>query len=167
MKTFFDTNVLVYAVDPREGLKHAQADALVAQHMLARSLVLSTQVLQESYSVLTRKKQVADPVALALVQTWAQESVVPASVDLVISALTLCQRYRLSVWDGLIVQAALQAGCATLLSEDLQAGMRFGDLEVVNPFVLGAHEAAPASSTKPARRSTRPSTRSSAKSAAR
>jgi hypothetical protein len=38
------------------------------------------------------------------------------------------------VWDALIVQAALAAGCATLFSEDLQAGQRFGNLEVVNPF---------------------------------
>ncbi|MEO8298463.1 MAG: PIN domain-containing protein [Burkholderiales bacterium] len=144
MKTFFDTNVLVYAVDPSAGLKHAQADALMARHMQERTLVLSTQVLQEGYSVLTRKKQVPADTALDVVSTWAEEAVVPASVDLVLAGLALSRRYQMSMWDGLIVQAALQAGCGVLLSEDLQAGMRFGDLEVVNPFVLGAHEALPA-----------------------
>lgn len=144
MKAFFDTNVMVYAVDPTAGLKHAQADALMARHMVERTLVLSTQVLQEGYSVLTRKKQVPTDVALQVVSTWAEEAVVPSSVELVLAGLALSRRYQLSVWDGLIVQAALQARCDVVFSEDLQAGMRFGDLEVVNPFTLGAHEAEPA-----------------------
>jgi predicted phosphoadenosine phosphosulfate sulfurtransferase len=38
------------------------------------------------------------------------------------------------------VQAALDAGRATLYSEEMQAGMQFGDLEIVNPFADAAHE---------------------------
>lgn len=144
MKAFFDTNVMVYAVDPSAGLRHVPAQELMARHMQERTLVLSTQVLQEGYSVLTRKKQVSTDLALEVVSTWAEEKVVPASVDLVLAGLALSRRYQLSVWDGLIVQAALQAGCDVVFSEDLQAGMRFGDLEVINPFTPGAHEARPA-----------------------
>ena len=48
--------------------------------------------------------------------------------------------HSLSVWDGLIVQAALEAGCDALLTEDLQHGRRFGNLEIVNPFLAAAHE---------------------------
>jgi hypothetical protein len=39
-----------------------------------------------------------------------------------------------------VVQAALDAGCEVLFTEDLQAGQRFGDLEVVDPFADAAHE---------------------------
>jgi predicted phosphoadenosine phosphosulfate sulfurtransferase len=45
-----------------------------------------------------------------------------------------------SSWDGLVVQAALDAGCAKLYTEDMQAGQRFDDLEVVNPFAGEAHQ---------------------------
>ena len=47
-------------------------------------------------------------------------------------------------WDGLILQAALDAGCTTLFSEDFSAGARFGGLTVVNPFASQAHEPAAA-----------------------
>ena len=66
-----------------------------------------------------------------------------ADADSVRRGLALSQRYRLSSWDGLIVQAALDSGCTTLFTEDLQAGQRFGELEVVNPFADTAHEAVP------------------------
>jgi len=42
--------------------------------------------------------------------------------------------YSLSWLDALIVSAAQVAGCSNLLSEDLQAGQRFGEVRVVNPF---------------------------------
>jgi hypothetical protein len=57
--------------------------------------------------------------------------------------LELHQAHSLALWDGLIVQAALDSRCAILLSEDLQHGRRFGSLEVANPFLAdAAHEAA-------------------------
>ena len=143
MSFFFDTNVLVSVFDRTESFKQAIAQDLVTAHMTARNMVLSTQVLQELYVTLTRKKQLGAADALEVVTTFAQERIVPASADLVLRGLTLSQQRQLSAWDALIVQAALQAGCATLYSEDFQTGARFDDLVVVNPFVLKAHEPAP------------------------
>ncbi|HSW05966.1 PIN domain-containing protein [Aquabacterium sp.] len=144
MSTFFDTNVLVYAFDRGAGQRHAVADAVLAQHLIARTLVISTQVLLETYSVLTRKKGVRPDVALTGLSALAQEKVVPASADFVLRSMATSQRHQLSIWDALILQAALDAGCDALLSEDLQAGQRFGTLEVVNPFAPGAHDVPPA-----------------------
>lgn len=143
MSTFFDTNLIVYALDPGAGQRHAIADSLLAQHLLAGSLVISTQVLQETYSVLTRKKGVAPELAFKGLSTFARGTVVPANADFVLRSMAACQRLQLSIRDALIVQAALDAGCDTLLTEDLQTGRRFGPLEVVNPFDPAAHEAAP------------------------
>ena len=143
MSFFFDTNVLVYVFDRAESVKQAIAQDLVTAHMTARNMVLSTQVLQELYVTLTRKKQLGAADALEVVTTFAQERIVPASADLALRGLALSQQRQLSAWDALIVQAALQAGCATLYSEDFQTGARFDDLVVVNPFVLKAHEPAP------------------------
>lgn len=52
----------------------------------------------------------------------------------VLDALLLAQRHQLSVWEALIGQATLAAGWTTLFTEDMQAGQRFGEIEVVNPF---------------------------------
>ena len=142
MSFFFDTNVLVYVFDRAESIKQARAQALVTAHMTARDMVLSTQVLQELYVTLTRKKQLGAADALEVVTTFAQERIVPASADLVLRGLALSQQRQLSAWDALIVQAALHAGCTTLYSEDFQNGARFDELVVLNPFLLQAHEPA-------------------------
>jgi predicted nucleic acid-binding protein len=142
MSCFFNTNVLVYEFDRAESVKQTRAQALVTEHMKARDMVLSTQVLQELYVTLTRKKQLGAADALEVVTTFAQERVVPASADMALRGLALSQQRQLSAWDALIVQAALQAGCTTLYSEDFQTGARFDDLVVVNPFVPQVHEPA-------------------------
>lgn len=140
MSCFFDTNVLVYVFDPADSLKQMHAQALVAEHMAARDMVLSTQVLQELFVTLTRKKRMAPGDALEVVSTLAQERVVPANADSVLRGLALAQEARLSAWDALILQAALDAGCHTLYSEDFQAGARYDELVVVNPFADQTHE---------------------------
>ena len=152
MSFFFDTNILVYVFDRSESVKQVQAQDLVSVHMTARDMVLSTQVLQELYVTLTRKKQLGALDALEVVTTFAQERVVPASADLVLRGLALSHSSQLSAWDALIVQSALDAGCTTLYSEDFQNGMRFDDLLVVNPFVLQAHEPASKLRMRPRKR---------------
>jgi predicted nucleic acid-binding protein len=143
VRAFFDTNVIVYAFDPPSGLRHACALSLVEQHALADTLVISTQVLQESYSVLTRKRGVPAEVARAGLARLGSQQVVPASGAFVLEAMAFAEQQQLSIWDALVVTAAIEARCDVLFTEDLQRGRRYGDLEIVNPFQLGAHEAAP------------------------
>jgi predicted nucleic acid-binding protein len=142
MSVFFDTNVLFYLVDGNAPAKRARAQELFAAHSRAGDLVLSTQVLVELYSALTRKGVRSAADALELVQLMAQERVQSANAAFVERALQLAHSRQLSSWDALIVQAALDADCSTLLTEDLQSGERFGAgrLTVVNPFALAAHE---------------------------
>lgn len=144
MKAFFDTNVVVYAYDRNAGFKQDRAKALIETNVRAGTLVLSTQVMVESYNTLQRAALLKREAALAIVEALADEHVVTTDAALVLRAIRLAQRHQLSHWDGLIVQAALDAGCSTLYSEDMQTGMRFGDLEVVNPFADAAHEPRPA-----------------------
>lgn len=140
MKAFFDTNVIVYAHDRNAAAKRDRARALIEAHVRSGDLVLSTQVLIESYNALQRAALLKREAALTVVEALADEHVVATDADLVLRAIRLSQRHQLSHWDGLVVQAALDAGCEALFSEDMQAGMRFGDLEVINPFVDAAHE---------------------------
>lgn len=140
MKAFFDTNVVIYAHDPDAGAKADRAHSLIEEHALAGTLTVSAQVLQESYANLVKKKHLEPQHALRLVEALCANHVVPANAASVLRGLTLSQRFQLSPWDGLIVQAALDGGCLVLYSEDMQAGQRFGDLEIVNPFADAMHE---------------------------
>ncbi len=143
MRPFVDTNVVVYALSGQDPAKQAVAQRLLAERGAARPR-LSTQVLAETYRVLTRKLRWAPDDALAAVTLLKQLRVVALTPETQLDALRLAVEHRLSGWDAMVVQAALQAGCDTLYSEDLQPGRRFGSLEVVNPFAPQAREAAAA-----------------------
>jgi predicted nucleic acid-binding protein len=135
-RTFFDTNVLVYLFDEDSPSKQARARELFSDQARSGRIVLSPQVLQELYVTVTRK--LARPLsAEEALSSLTQLSVLPlVAVDgaLILRAVQLHQRDSLSFWDALIVQAALEGNCKTLLSEDMQHGRRFGDLLVQNPF---------------------------------
>ena len=138
---FFDTNIIAYAYDATAPAKQERARVAIDAAMKAGRFVISTQVMQEFYNVALRRRLMSAPHATQLLKHLAEHTVVPASADSVLRALSVQQRHTLSLWDALIVQAALDAGCAVLYSEDLQEGRRFDAsggaqpvLQVVNPF---------------------------------
>jgi predicted nucleic acid-binding protein len=51
------------------------------------------------------------------------------------NALAAAARWNISYWDAAIVEAAREAKCRILLSEDLQDGMDFAGVRVENPFL--------------------------------
>lgn len=136
MPVFVDTNVLVYAEDGAAGRKHVLARELMVRLWNDADGVLSVQVLQELYVTLTRKvgKPLPPAKALAIVKEYLSWVVVDNTPRLLVAAVGLQQRSRISFWDALVVQAALETGCDRLYSEDLNAGQKFGSLVVVNPF---------------------------------
>jgi predicted nucleic acid-binding protein len=141
-KYFVDTNILIYAHDTTAGVKHERAKALVEELWNNRSGVVSTQVLQELCVNLQRK--VARPLSpqetreiAADYLTW---HVVVNDGQSLLAALDLQGRHQLSFWDALVIHAAQAAGVATLYSEDLSNGQRFGGVRVLNPMTDGAIE---------------------------
>jgi predicted nucleic acid-binding protein len=147
MRSFFDSNILVYAHDPGQAAKRSVARALIAEAIGGDSFVISTQCLLEFYATAMRRKLLGAGEALALVTLWAQQDTVPGTPELLLRGLELHQAHSLSIGDAMIVEAAQEARCEVLLSEDLQHGRRFGWLEVVNPFL-----APPATREPPASR---------------
>jgi predicted nucleic acid-binding protein len=130
-KDFFDTNVLIYAMaknDPRA----SKADAL-----LASGGMVSIQSLNEFVSVARRKlgmswKEVKEFVDLICVLC---PDPAPISLDTHKGALAIAEKYGYSIYDALIASAALEAGCKTLYSEDLQDGQIINrQLTIRNPF---------------------------------
>jgi predicted nucleic acid-binding protein len=129
VSAFFDTNILVYA--QQNGAKADKARAL-----LAAGGVLSVQVLNEFAAVASRKlgkawDEISEAIddALALV-----DPPLPLTMTLHAVAREIARDHRYGFYDALILAAALEAGCDTLLSEDLQDGRTFGALKIINPF---------------------------------
>ncbi len=129
MTAFLDTDVLIYA-------QGAGAKSEVARQMILAGGVISVQVLNEFAAVLRRKFSIEWEViaeAIADVRT-ALDPVRPIDVVTHTEAVSLAHAHGFSFHDALIIASALEAGCDTLLTEDLQTGRRIKGLTIVNPF---------------------------------
>lgn len=135
VRSFIDTNVLVYTDDRSAPAKQAIALDLLQQGRSEGKGVLSTQVLQEYFSAATRKLAVPVETARRKVELFSRFQVVPVDVDLIIGGIDLHRLHGFSFWDALIIRAALVSRCAVLYTEDLQAGQRVEGLRIVNPFL--------------------------------
>ncbi len=130
-KPFLDTNIVVYAFssnDPRNG----RAEAL-----LAAGGIISVQVLNEFVNVSRRKQgrgwdEVHDALGVMKVLLDPPQ---PLTVELHEAAVKIARDYGFSIYDSLIVAAALRADCSILYSEDLQHGQIIEQLTIQNPFV--------------------------------
>ncbi len=130
-KSFFDTNVLVYAVaqdDPRSAK---------AEELLASGGVLSVQILNEFVSVARRKILMSWSDVTEALQAFRVLCPSPLAITIEMheAALKIAQKHGYHIYDALVVAAALQAGCATLYSEDLHDGQTINaQLTIRNPF---------------------------------
>lgn len=103
--------------------------------MIAGGSCVSVQVLNEFASVASRKlrmslseiRECLEPIRLIC-------GIEPVTLETHARGLDVAERYGFSVYESMIVAAALLAGCDTPYSEDLQDGQRIGRLLVRNPF---------------------------------
>lgn len=133
---FVDSNVLVYAVSNDEPDKQSRAREIVARGFTDGCFAISTQVMLEVYVNVTRKAKIGlSPLeAFEYVRALAEWTVIEMTPEMVLSALGLSQRAKISPWDAAILEAARQAGCKRVLSEDLGDGQIYGGITVENPF---------------------------------
>ena len=127
---FFDTNVVLYLLSADA----AKADR--AEELIALGGTISVQVLNEFVAVASRKLRMPlGEVCDVLAQVRAVCAVEPITIETHERALHIAERYGLSIYDSLIVSAALLSGCRTLHSEDMQDGQVIeGRLTIRNPF---------------------------------
>jgi predicted nucleic acid-binding protein len=130
---FLDTNILVYAfsVDPKSA---------IAEAILARGCVVGLQGLNEFANVARRKLKMTWPEtrqALAAIRALCP-IVAPLDLETHDAGIALAERSGFSIFDALMVAAALRAGCDVFWSEDLQNEMIVdGTLRIRNPFATG------------------------------
>ena len=126
---FFDTNVLLYLIS--EDITKADR----AETLLALGGVISVQVLNE-FAAVGLRKQAVDFTELREILATIRAICAVKSVDIETHelGLNLAERHRFSIYDGLIVAAALRAGCSLLYTEDLHDGQTIEQLTIRNPF---------------------------------
>jgi predicted nucleic acid-binding protein len=136
-KYFVDTNILMYAHDLSQGTKHQRAQKLMDDLWATGEGVLSTQVLQELCVNLRRKAKL--PFSMdemrSLIRDYKSWHVVVKTPESLLRALEIEDRYQISFWDALILQAAEFAGADIVYSEDLSNGQHYGSIQVVNPLL--------------------------------
>ena len=127
-RPFFDTNVVLYA------FRQDDTRGQVAETLLAAGGALS--VLNEFVAVARRKLDKSwEEVrrSLDILRVFCPEPV-PLTVETHDRAVHIAERYGYSIFDSLIIAAALHAGASTLYTEDMRDGQAIDGLTIRNPF---------------------------------
>ena len=132
---FVDSNVFVYLFDETDDEKYRRAQNLVRELLDNETGCISFQVVQETLNVVGRivgpdSDELDRLLEEILMPLWK----IDPSELLYRHSLQIQARYGFSFYDSLIVAAALEAGCTTLYSEDMQDGQRIEGLTIRNPF---------------------------------
>ena len=130
MTVFLDTNVLVYAFEDS-----SKAD--IADELLSAPFIIGVQSLNEFTNVLTRKLKMSWPETLLAIGRVEALATTVRSTELqdFRAALSIGQRYQLSIYDALMLAIALRADCTTVYSEDMHSGLVIDNqLTIINPF---------------------------------
>jgi predicted nucleic acid-binding protein len=128
---FCDTNVLLYL------LSNDQRKAAVAERLLRSIPTISVQVLNEfAYAARCKTMRSWPEILNMLSLIVTATDVVPLTYDIHVAGIDLVGLHKFSVYDAMIVAAALEHGCTTLYSEDMQHGQLIaGQLRILDPFL--------------------------------
>jgi predicted nucleic acid-binding protein len=128
--SFADSNVVLYLASPD------RKKSEIAWRLFASELFISVQVLNEVANVFRgRWRRSWDETEAFLSTIGGLVSVLPLDHESHHTGLRIARRYTLNIYDGMIVSAALLAGCDTLYSEDMHNGLVVDEqLRIVNPF---------------------------------
>ena len=134
-KVFFDTNILVYAVDECNMHKQIIASKLITDAANSKRGVISTQSLQEFFNVAVKKLKLSKEAAKEYVDFFSEQfPVTQVSVPQIQEAIDICIKHGVSFWDSLILSSANDSGCTIVYSEDMNNGQTIEGAKILNPF---------------------------------
>ena len=133
-RAFIDTNILVYAFLDNDQLRHDAAVELLSA-AIGQEIFISTQVMSEVYSALTKNGIEHEAISKYLFELEENMNVCSIAPETVRKCLSLKKKYLYSYWDSLILASSLESGCVIVYSEDMQHGQWIeGSLQIRNPF---------------------------------
>jgi predicted nucleic acid-binding protein len=136
-KVFIDSNITVYAYEQDDRKKHDIANALVKNEHGNNYIHISTQVLNEVYSVLSKHKVMHKDIAKYVLELQEILQIMIITTATINASLRLKEKYRYSWWDSLILASSLENKCDTVITEDMQDGQIIENtLTIRNPFIV-------------------------------
>lgn len=132
-----DSNILVYAYDPRDRRKQEQAALVIDRLIEAGTAVLSVQCLSEFFNATTRKlpERLSPAEALVRVTRLVRSCrVLDLTAAAVLEGCRGASQHSLSVWDALIWAVAKLNQVPYVLTEDMQHGLFLEGVRFQNPF---------------------------------
>ena len=137
IRYLFDTNVLVYAADPREPAKRDRAREAIRRAVRSGSAALPSQALSEYANVRLKKLRPSpDPGAIGreVERLLLAFPVLPLTGPVVLEALRGVRDHSLSYYDAQVWAAARLGQVDAVLSEDFNSGAVLEGVRFVNPF---------------------------------
>lgn len=138
-----DSNVLAYLAgvsrSSEDEAKITEARSLIKRLADHASLIAPAQAMGELFVVLRRSGVSADEARAILIEFADAFGTSASELGSVLAATDLVVDHKLQFWDSLILTAAANAGCALLLSEDMQSGFVTRGVTIVDPFAKRPH----------------------------
>jgi predicted nucleic acid-binding protein len=139
MRAAVDTNILVYAVGEADEARYLRSIEILDALSLVDG-VIPAQTLAECHRVLTRKCKRTAVDAEHQIRLWSDAfEIAPTTATCLLAAAALSSRHRLQIFDAIILNAAAEAGCRVLFSEDMQHEAVFNGVTIINPFADERH----------------------------
>ena len=135
-KVFIDTNFLIYLFSEDDQIKKVHCTQLIDSLRDKVVLVWSTQVMQEFYRVMTVKHHIPPQVVKDILQLFDDFELVINNKETINTAIDIQTVNKISFWDSLVISAASQAKCTTILTEDLNSGQLIQGVYLQDPFKL-------------------------------
>ena len=137
-KYFLDTNIIIYSFDRSVEDKRKKAQELINTALSDNLGIISYQVIQEFINVATKK--FLTPLSLNDCRLYLNRVLSPLceifpSINLYLAGIELMENTGFSFYDSIIIASALQGGCKTLYSEDMQHECGVLGLMIINPFL--------------------------------
>ncbi|MDR2147277.1 MAG: PIN domain-containing protein [Tannerella sp.] len=140
-KILIDTNIFIYAYTGDDERKHAISRDLLRNNVLRNEIIVSVQILNEFYVVMTKYKYAHNEIKLCMNEIIEQVKVTPLELETVKQCIAVREKYRYSWWDSLVLASALENDCAIVYSEDMQSGQIIENkLRIINPFTESPEE---------------------------
>jgi predicted nucleic acid-binding protein len=134
-KVFVDTNIFIYLKlkDKKNEDKKSICSDLFRK--IKNRITISTQVINEFYNVMLRNG-LSDSKIQEMVGGIIEISMVSLlTLDTIKQSWKIKERYRISIWDSLIIASALENNCKILYTEDIQHKQLIENkLRIINPF---------------------------------
>jgi predicted nucleic acid-binding protein len=143
-KIFIDTNILVYTLDTHDKIKQETARKVLKNTVENETAVISTQVLQEFYTICTTKLHLEPLRIKGYVHGYSENlEVIQNSSAIIERGIDISIISQISFWDALVIAAADYSRCAEIITEDLNNEQIINGIKIKNPFTPVGHSMLP------------------------